>query len=344
MQKLNPALTPLKPGRESLKILNQLKLPHEIEWVECHDDKMVSASIKEMHVRGAPAIGIAAAYGFYLGVLRRIESNKKITPSLLLSLKKSLDASRPTAVNLMWATDKMVKIAEEFILEHPGDAMGLLLHLYNAAREIHEDDANRCLMMSENAADSIIAQLGKRKFRILTHCNTGALATGGIGTALGVIRVLAARDLVEVVYADETRPYLQGARLTAFELQKEKIPNRLIADSMAGYLMQKGQVDFVIVGADRITRGGDVANKIGTYSLSVLAKYHKIPFYVIAPRSTFDAQLTDGSQIPIEERPAEEVTHVGGVAVAAKVKVLNYSFDVTPRSLISQIFFEDGKL
>ncbi|MDH5717993.1 MAG: S-methyl-5-thioribose-1-phosphate isomerase [Spirochaetia bacterium] len=341
-------MVPLKIQKDKLYVLDQRILPHEIFWLECKNENETAAAIKDMYVRGAPAIGIAAAYGFYLGVYSLVQNGKKVTDASLNKIKNTLDKSRPTAVNLFWATEKMYSKAVNFLkyiskknAEKEKDK-SLLNELYNEALSIHEDDAKRCYDMSVTGLDYIKNTIKKKKYRILTHCNAGSLATGGIGTALGVIRLLHNEGKVENVYCDETRPYLQGARLTAFEFQKEKIPATLITDSMAGFLMQKGLIDLIVTGADRITRRHDVANKIGTYSLSVLAKAHKIPFFVAAPLSTFDENLISGSEIPIEERSADEVRMCQGKLIAAKIPVLNYSFDVTPKENITAIFHEEG--
>lgn len=338
-------ITPLKIKRDRLLVLDQLALPTQSEWIECLDEKDVARVIKEMNVRGAPAIGIAAAYGFYLAIWSLSQTQKKISETSLQRIKKTLDASRPTAVNLFWATSQMYEHALNWLKQNPTavkrkDYTGLLLQLYEQAIAIHDDDRNRCLRMNQIAADYILKNFPKEKYRVLTHCNTGALATGGIGTALGLVRVLHALGKIEMVYADETRPYLQGARLTAYELWKEKIPATLTVDSQAGYLMKKGLIDFVVVGADRITRRGDVANKIGTYALSVLAKEHNIPFFVAAPLSTFDSSIEKGEEIPIEERAAKEVLFVGEKQIAPKINVINYSFDVTQSENINAIFNE----
>ncbi len=340
-------ITPLKASRDRLLILDQRKLPLETIWVEANTAAQVAHSITEMHVRGAPAIGIAAAYGFYLEFWQAVQTGKKITPALAEKTKALLDRARPTAVNLMWATAQMREVTLAHLAANPDvnkNPLPLLLALYDKASEIHADDAERCLKMSEQAVQYIRHHIKKDKYRILTHCNTGALATGGIGTALGVIRLLHRESRVEHVFANETRPYLQGSRLTAWELTREKIPATLIVDSMAGWMMKRGEIDFVVVGADRITRRGDVANKIGTYAVSVLAKAHKLPFFVVAPRSTYDASIGSGEDIPIEERPATEVTQVQGITLAPKINVRNYSFDVTPRENITALFFEDGVL
>jgi len=345
MLKPHAKTVPLKMKRDHLLVLNQIILPAKVEWVRCEDEKEVAHSIKIMHVRGAPAIGVAAAYGFYLGVKKIIDSGKKPTEKSFERIKNTLDKSRPTAVNLFWATSEMIEKAKEVLNNTPDLAkrkyLPLTLELYNAAVSIHEDDANRCYKMSVLGADHIQKTIKKKKYRIMTHCNAGALATGGIGTALGLIRVLHQRGLVEMVYTNETRPYLQGARLTAYELEKEKIPATLVVDSMAATLMSKGLVDFVIVGSDRISKNGDVANKVGTFGVSIIAKEYKVPFFAIAPRSTFDADIATGDKIPIEERDAKEVLECQGNRHAANVKVLNYSFDVTPNKNVTGIIFED---
>lgn len=341
MKKLDPKIVPLKMKRDKLLVLNQILLPIKSEWVECTDEVQAAESIKVMHVRGAPAIGVTAAYGFYLGARKLVNSNKKPTIAAMEKIKDRLDKSRPTAVNLFWATNEMMQEARSLISAGV-DSSQFLIKMYNKAVAIHEDDANRCLNMSEIGANFVEKLLKKKQYNIMTHCNAGALATGGIGTAVGLIRVMNDRGKVNMVYANETRPYLQGARLTAFELEREKIPATLVVDSMAATLMRKKMIDFIIVGADRISKNGDVANKIGTYGLSVLAKEHKIPFFVIAPRSTFDANIANGDQIPIEERSEKEVLECQGHRHAAKVKALNYSFDVTPNKNITAIFFEDG--
>lgn len=342
MINLKTNVTPIKVSRKKIEILDQRLLPHEVVWISCGDTEQVADAINNMSVRGAVSIGIVAAYGYYFGVQKIIQSNKRVTLKSLERIEKKLNKARPTAINLMWATKRMRDFAEKFVSTKSYQPMELLLALYNEACEIHEAEANLCLTMAHNSTQAISKIVSRNKMRILTHCNTGALATCGIGTALGVIRYFAAMDRVEMVYAGETRPFLQGSRLTAYELGKEKIPHKIIVDSMAAFLMQKGEIDFVIVGADRITKNGDVANKIGTYSLSVLAKAHKIPFFVVAPKSTFDFSLARGNEIPIEERPASEVTHLGDKLVASRSKVVNYSFDITPRENITELLTENG--
>ncbi len=305
-----------QPGE--LKILNQLKLPREEEWITAKDYLSVAKAIKDMVVRGAPAIGCVAAYGFVLGVKYNKEDPQKVY--------ETLKNTRPTAVNLFWALDRMIK----------------------ALREGKDIEAEAIAIEREDYETNLkIGEYGERLIpegaKILTHCNTGALATAGWGTALGVIRSARKKGKNVFVWVDETRPYLQGARLTAWELLKERIPHKIITDNTAGFLMRRGEVDAVIVGADRITLRGDTANKIGTYSLAVLAKEHKIPFYVAAPISTFDPKLTSGEEIPIEERSPEEVKNCFGCQVAPEGSdALHLGFDVTPAELIDAIITERG--
>lgn len=338
----------IKTARDKIQLLNQKLLPHKLDYVSCSNGNDVAKAIKEMVVRGAPAIGISAAYGMYLTAWEASKKNKKLTIDLFKKQKQQLDAARPTAVNLMWATGEMVAVAQAFFSTDAAKAkdanLKLLLKLYEKALDIHNDDAERCLAMSNNAVKYLVTKYPKEKYNILTHCNTGSLATGGIGTALGAIRLLHEKGKINMVYAGETRPYLQGARLTAFELQKDKIPVTLTVDSQAGYLMQKKLIDAVFVGADRIAANGDVANKIGTYSLSVLAKAHRIPFFVVAPQSTFDNSIENGDKIVVEERSPLEVLEIAGRVIAPKVPVINYSFDITPQANITAIFSEDDTL
>jgi len=295
----------------------------------------VAAAIKNMVVRGAPAIGAAAAYGMALaaGSLQGKERE-----SLLAGLEEAargLKATRPTAVNLAWAVERMMNFARSQKTENPSRLAELL---WAEAEKIAAEDVVTNKKIGQHGAKLI-----PQKARILTHCNAGALATVDYGTALGVIRSAVEQGKEVTVFVDETRPYLQGSRLTAWELQQEGIPATLIADNMAGFLMQKGEIDLVIVGADRIAANGDVANKIGTYSLAVLAQAHKIPFYVAAPLSTFDLKIDSGSLIPIEERSARELTHFAGVQIAPSgIKCYNPAFDVTPAALITAIITETG--
>ena len=298
---------------DTLELLDQRRLPQETVYVVCRTAAQTADAIRDMVVRGAPAIGCAAAFGLALEALRGGD---------LAAAEKVLAASRPTAVNLFWALDRMRGVADAAL----------------EAVAIYEEDIAANRRMGELGA-GLIADGA----RIMTHCNAGALATAGHGTALGVIR--SARDAGKrvSVIANETRPYLQGARLTAWEMVQENIPVALITDNMAGHLISRGEVDLIIVGADRIAANGDAANKIGTYTLAVLAQRHRIPFYVAAPLSTFDAKLADGSAIPIEERPAAEVTGYRGMRWAADgVQVYNPAFDVTPADLITAIITERG--
>ncbi len=303
------AVEPLRWRGDRLELLDQRFLPDKTLYVTCRTAAEVATAIRDMVVRGAPAIGCAAAFGV---VLSKGSSEGYA----------ALATSRPTAVNLFWALERM-KRAE---------------NLETEAMTIFEEDlaANRTL-------GKLGAELLPRGARVMTHCNTGALATAGHGTALGVIR--SAKDKNVSVIACETRPYLQGARLTAWECMQESIPCTLITDSMAGHLMSRGEVDVVIVGADRIAANGDVANKIGTYSLAVLARRHGIPFYVAAPLSSFDPKIPDGSHIPIEERAADEVTGYRDLRWAPEgVKVRNPAFDVTPAELVTALICEKGVL
>ena len=305
-----------EPGK--LYILNQLKLPKEEEWLEYTDYREVANSIKRMEVRGAPAIGCVAAYGFVLGVKYNGEDPVKVF--------ETLKNTRPTAVNLLWALERVFKAYKEG------------KDIEEEAKAIEREDYETNLKIGEYG-QSLIPEGAK----ILTHCNTGALATAGWGTALGVIRSAYKKGKNIYVWVDETRPYLQGSRLTAWELLKEGIPHKIITDNSAGFLMKRGLVDAVIVGADRITLNGDVANKIGTYTLAVLAKEHKIPFYVAAPLSTFDPNLERGEDIPIEERSPQEVKNCFGCQIAPEESdALHLGFDVTPASLINAIITERG--
>jgi methylthioribose-1-phosphate isomerase len=298
---------PIRWKGDRLELLDQRALPEQTAYMTCRSAEEVAQAIRDMVVRGAPAIGCAAAFGIVLS---------KGTAEAFEILAKS----RPTAVNLFWALERMKKASDL-------EAEAIAIYEENLA-------ANRTL-------GRLGAALIPERARIMAHCNTGALATAGYGTALGVIR--ASKDKSISVIANETRPYLQGAHLTAWELVQEGIPCTLITDSMAGHLMSRGEVDVVVVGADRIAANGDVANKIGTYALAVLAKRHGIPFYVAAPVSTFDRSIPDGSHIPIEERPAAEVTGYRDTRWAPEgVSVRNPAFDVTPAELLTGIICEKG--
>jgi len=332
-----PAVSAIEWRDDSLWLLDQRLLPLQEVWLSHPDVPAVVASIRDMVVRGAPAIGIAAAYGVVIGVRHRIAQNPTGWREALREDFAALAQSRPTAVNLFWALDQMKRTLDE--LPEGADPLALLLQ---AAKHIHESDLAANRTMGALGAD-LIRRHNLPARGVITHCNTGSLATGGYGTALGVIRSAYADGLIDQVYADETRPWWQGSRLTAWELQKDNIPVILNADSVAATLMKQGKVSWVIVGADRITANGDVANKIGTYSLAVLARHHGVRFMVAAPTSTFDPNLPDGSAIPIEERGPDEVVAVKGQQIAPPdIAVYNPVFDVTPADLIDAIVTERG--
>ena len=320
-------------------LIDQLALPHEERYVRCRTWQDVAAHITDMTVRGAPAIGVTAAGGLALAAAAAAASSPGDRVAFRAALEQAasgLLATRPTAVNLRWAVDEM-RLAWTACGESPSACAALLLA---RAQAILEDDIGRCLRIGEHGS-----ALFKADDTILTHCNAGALATAGYGTALGVIRAAFARHGGISVLVDETRPWLQGARLTAWELGVEGIPYRLISDSMAGHFIQRGAVDGVVVGADRIAANGDTANKIGTYTVSVLAKEHGVPFYVAAPLSTVDLTLGTGAGIPIEERAEAEVTSFYGRQVAPDgARAYHPAFDVTPAANISAIVTEAGVL
>lgn len=317
-----------------VEMIDQRILPTEEVWLTYEDAKGVAEAILTMVVRGAPAIGISAAYGLALEALRFTGSSSELLGHLETTAEK-LDATRPTAINLKWALERMLEVARRQNSSGAG-LRELQNNLVAEAKAIAAQDEAMCKAMGDHGA-TLIPEGAK----VLTHCNAGALATGDYGTALGVIR--SARDKISHVWVDETRPFLQGARLTAWELMQEGIPCKLICDNMAAHFMQRGQVDAVVVGADRITSTGAVANKIGTYNLAVLCRFHEIPFYVAAPYSTIDAKLSDGRDIPIEERPTTEVTHIKGQQIAPdNVPVANPAFDMTPPELVTAIITERG--
>lgn len=318
---MSSVVQPIVWKGSALDLLDQRVLPHEVRYLECRSAGDVAAAIHGMAVRGAPAIGIAAAYGLVLAV----QADRG-------SFDRALDvlaASRPTAVNLRWALERM----RSHWLGHPDPAA-----LAVEAQAIHSEDLAQNLRMGE-----LGAALMPSGARIVTHCNTGALATGGHGTALGVIRSAHALNRVACVYNTETRPWLQGARLTAWELQQEDIPARLVADGAVAHLMTREKIDWVIVGADRIAENGDTANKIGTYALAVAARRHGVKFMVVAPSGTFDLRCRSGAEIPIEERTASELTEFRGQPIAPKgYDAFNPVFDVTPAELIDAIVCERG--
>jgi methylthioribose-1-phosphate isomerase len=316
---------------DALELLDQRLLPGEIRYQRLTTVAEVAEAIHCMVVRGAPAIGITAAYGVVLAARAGYTGKQERWQILLQEDLDRLAASRPTAVNLFWALQRMKRVITE-VADDP------LERLLFEARAIHEEDIAANRRMGLLGADL----LGERG-AVLTHCNTGSLATGGYGTALGVIRAGYAAGLIERVYADETRPWLQGARLTAWELTQDHIPVTLIADSAAAALMRQGGVRWVLVGADRIAANGDVANKIGTYGLAVTARHHGVKFMVVAPASTVDLATPDGAAIPIEQRAAEELLNFNGYPVAAAgAEVWNPSFDVTPAELVDALVTERG--
>lgn len=316
----------------ALALLDQTKLPVEEVWDDYTDYRAVAEAIRRLVVRGAPAIGISAAYAVCLAALEHQDRPGDFRPGLEAALE-TLAASRPTAVNLFWALDRM-----RGVLEAQGWNPQAIPALIREAEAIHREDIAMNRKMGKHGASLV-----PKGARILTHCNAGAIATGGYGTALGVVRAAHAAGHVAMVYCDETRPLLQGARLTAWELVKDGIPATLITDGMAASLMAQGKIDLVFLGCDRMAANGDFANKIGTYSVAVLAQYHGIPFYTVLPSSTIDLTIPDGKHIVIEERSPEEVTHFAGVQTAPEgVGVYNPAFDVTPHQLLTGIVTEKG--
>jgi methylthioribose-1-phosphate isomerase len=319
-----------------LELLDQTKLPLTLEIQPYRDVESLFEAIVSLRVRGAPAIGIAAAYGVVIASQQVMDKPLASAAAEILKQCDYLATSRPTAVNLFWALDRMRRIVDRN--KGISDAAELTRALLREARLIHEEDRRMC-----HAIGAYGASLLRDATGVLTHCNTGGLATSEYGTALSAILTAQDQGHVLQVYADETRPLLQGARLTAWELQQRGIPCTLICDSMAAQVMREGRVQAVIVGADRITARGDTANKIGTYSLAVLAKYHSIPFYVAAPTSTFDLSLVSGDDIPIEQRKSMEITHgFGSQTAPMDIEVYNPAFDVTPAELITAIITERG--
>ncbi|MHB9133593.1 MAG: S-methyl-5-thioribose-1-phosphate isomerase [Armatimonadota bacterium] len=327
---LQTTITPIRWADDHLDILDQRVLPGKKRYLACATIDDVAEAICTLAVRGAPLIGITAAYAMALAA--RLVPDR----AALMQVAAALAATRPTAVNLFWALDRCRGLLEWLPADLPMTGVGVAL--LEEARIIHAEDAAACEAMALAGAELIPAGA-----RVLTHCNAGALATGGIGTALGVIRAAHAQGKIAHVWVDETRPLLQGARLTAWELRHDGIPYRLICDNMAASLMAAGQVDLVVVGADRITRSGDFANKIGTYSLAVLAQAHHLPFYVAAPWSTIDLSLLSGEQIPVEMRAGEEVCRYGGQPTApVGTTAWNPAFDVTPGTLVRAVITERG--
>jgi len=318
---------------DRVRILDQARLPQQEVYLELSDHHSIASAITELKIRGAPAIGIVAAYAVALGALKIEAKSREEFQKRFEDVTSTVAASRPTARNLFWAIDRMQQIAAA-----GKDVAQTHKALVDEAIKIHAEEVEATEKLSQLGAELI-----RDDFTILTHCNTGALATGGYGTALGVVIRASEQGKRIKVLATETRPLLQGARLTAWELKKANVPFSLITDSMAGYFMSWGQVSCVIVGADRIAANGDTANKIGTYSLAVLAKENGIPFYVAAPTTTIDRSLASGDEIPIEQRSPEEVTHMQGVSIAPEgTPALNPAFDVTPHKYITAIITESG--
>jgi methylthioribose-1-phosphate isomerase len=322
---------------DSVVMIDQRKLPASEIYVSCKTAQEVAKAIKTMVIRGAPAIGVAAAMGIALGMRRSKATGTKQFAVEFQKLCDLMAATRPTAVNLFWAIERMKRVFAE-AAQGGCSVEEIKQRLEAEARRIHDEDVESCRTIG-----AFGAELVPQEARILTHCNAGALATAGYGTALGVVRAAVERGKKVAVLADETRPFLQGARLTAWELVKDGIDTTVITDSMAASMMRLGQVDLVVVGADRIAANGDVANKIGTYGVAVLAKEHGIPFYVAAPLSTIDLDTTDGSRIPIEERDGREVTHVGPSRLTPEgARIRNPAFDVTPAKYVTAIITERG--
>jgi len=328
-------IQPIKWKKNRLYLLDQTRLPERERYIECRTYLDAARAIKKMVVRGAPAIGITAALGIVLGVEAIPQQNRRRFLTRFEKICQTFAATRPTAVNLFWAIERMKKL----VAHDPFPPLKeLKAMMKKEALKILEEDVK-----SNKRIGAFGSQLLKSDDTILTHCNAGALATGGYGTALGVIRAGKAQGKRLHVVADETRPFLQGSRLTSWELKKDGIPVTVITDNMAAFMMQQKRIDAIIVGADRIAANGDVANKIGTYSLAIVAREHKIPFYVAAPLSTIDFSIKTGREIPIEERNSEEVSHISGKRVVPKgIPVWNPAFDVTPNRFISAIITDQG--
>ncbi len=319
-----------------LRMIDQTRLPTEFVEIDCNDVPTVWEAIKALRVRGAPAIGVAAAFGAVIGARVGLRDGRAGVEAALKAAASYLATSRPTAVNLFWALDRMTAFAAT--IEHEASPEAYVNRLLDEANRIADEDRTTCRAIGRHGAELVVSGQG-----ILTHCNAGGLATADYGTALAVVYAAQEQGKQIHVYADETRPLLQGSRLTAWELHKRGVPVTLICDNMAAVVMRQGKVGMVVVGADRIAANGDTANKIGTYGVALLAKAHGVPFYVAAPSSTFDLSLPDGSGIPIEERDPREITEgFGRVTAPAGISVYNPAFDVTPSELIAGIITERG--
>jgi methylthioribose-1-phosphate isomerase len=322
---------------DSVSLIDQTRLPNEYAIVEIHRSEDMARAIKTMIVRGAPAIGVAAAYGMYLGAREIETSDRHEFLNCLDKVAQLLRSTRPTAVNLFWAISRMMKTAYETL----GTVEEIKQILLQTAQAINAEDLQTCQAIGDNGL--AVLPITPKKLTLLTHCNAGALATAGYGTALGVVRSAWREGRLERLFADETRPRLQGAKLTTWECVQEGIPVTLITDNMAAHCMKQGLIHAVVVGADRIAANGDTANKIGTYSVAIAAKAHNIPFFVAAPLSTIDFELSDGNKIPIEERNPEEIYQVGDTILTPPgVDFYNPAFDVTPAELITAIITENG--
>ncbi len=331
-------IIPVKWSDEGVLMLDQRLLPTEEKWLTLKSFTEVADGIRDMVVRGAPAIGVSAAYGIALGAKNFVGTNVDDLEEELDYICDVMSKTRPTAVNLFWAIDRMKRTFAK--AKEDGKSVSEIKQiLIQDAKDIHEEDIE-----SQRLIAKFGGELLEDDSTVLTHCNAGALATGGVwGTALGVIRGAVDQGKKVSVYADETRPYLQGARLTAWELLQDDIPVTLITDNMSGHVMKKGKIHAVVVGSDRIAANGDVANKIGTYMVAVLARRHNIPFYVAAPLSTVDMKCPTGEEIPIEERNIREITHIQDIQLSPEgIDVSNYAFDVTPNDLVTAIITEKG--
>ncbi len=319
---------------DALRLIDQTLLPEEYKFITCRDVNTVAEAIVSLRVRGAPAIGVAAAYGVVIAAQEAIARDADFDRDVAESIQK-LSQTRPTAVNLFWALDRQEKVLDKAAGHSPAKKRDRLL---KEAHEIFEDDKRICRQIGRNGAELLSSQA-----TVLTHCNAGGLATADYGTALAVVYAAVEAGKQVAVYADETRPLLQGSRLTAWELNQSGVDVTVICDSMAAAVLREKNIDSIVVGADRIAKNGDVANKIGTYGLAILAKAHQVPFYVAAPLSTIDMKRDTGAQIPIEERETEEITHgMGRQTAPSGIQVYNPAFDVTPNHLVTAIITEKG--
>ncbi|MFQ4141876.1 S-methyl-5-thioribose-1-phosphate isomerase [Chlorogloeopsis sp. ULAP02] len=337
MNSLTNQVYPVIWHNNAVSLIDQTRIPSEYAFVEISRSEDMAVAIKTMIVRGAPAIGVAAAYGIYLGAVEIHTDNRDEFLNYLEKVAQMLRSTRPTAVNLFWAISRMMKVAYETI----GTVDEIKTALFQTAQTINAEDLQTCQAIGDHGLKVLPSH--PDKLTLLTHCNAGALATAGYGTALGVVRSAWREGRLARLFADETRPRMQGAKLTAWECVQEGIPVTVITDSMAAHCMKQGLIHAVVVGADRIAANGDTANKIGTYSLALVSKAHNIPFFVAAPLSTIDFSLSDGGQIPIEERDPAEIYQIGDTIVTPSgAEFYNPAFDVTPAELITGIITEKG--